>query len=103
MFYFPASPQPAIAELEEEMGCVLFIRGKRSVSLTREDSALYQDETVDLVVVGSGIAGLCATMEAHEQGLNVTLVEQMGPVGADPPASPASWWEQIRRPRRKKG
>lgn len=30
----------AIAELEEEMGCVLFIRGKRSVSLTREDSAL---------------------------------------------------------------
>ncbi len=36
---------------------------------------------MDLVVVGSGIAGLCATMEAHGQGLNVILVEQMGLLG----------------------
>lgn len=41
----------------------------------------YQDTEADLVVVGSGIAGLCAAVEAHEQGLNVILVEQMGILG----------------------
>lgn len=33
----------AIAELEAEMNCTLFIRGKRSVSLTPEGEALYHE------------------------------------------------------------
>lgn len=41
----------------------------------------YEDTTTQLVVVGAGGAGLAATLEAHEQGLDVILVEQLGEIG----------------------
>ena len=39
------------------------------------------DAVADVVVVGSGSAGLAATIEAQEQGLNVILIEQLGILG----------------------
>lgn len=41
----------------------------------------YEDVTTQVVVVGSGTAGLAATVEANEQGLDVILVEQLGILG----------------------
>ena len=40
-----------------------------------------QDVTCDVVVVGSGSAGMAAAAEAGELGLNVILVEQLGLLG----------------------
>lgn len=39
------------------------------------------DETVDVVVVGGGAAGLSAAVEAYQQGLSVVLLEQLGILG----------------------
>lgn len=44
-------------------------------------SPTYKDVEADIVVIGSGIAGLCAATEAQQLGLNVVLVEQSGIVG----------------------
>jgi fumarate reductase flavoprotein subunit len=41
----------------------------------------YSNTSTQVVVVGSGAAGLSATIEAYEQGLDVILVEQMGLLG----------------------
>lgn len=41
----------------------------------------WSDTTTQVVVVGSGSAGLAATMEAHGLGLDVILVEQLGIIG----------------------
>ena len=41
----------------------------------------YEDATTQVVVVGSGTAGLAAAVEASEQGLDVILVEQLGVLG----------------------
>lgn len=46
-----------------------------------KDTTTPADMTVDVVVVGAGGAGLGATVEAWEQGLNVVLVEQLGILG----------------------
>lgn len=46
-----------------------------------EAEQTYADETTQVVVVGSGSAGLAAAVEAHEQGLEVILVEQLGEIG----------------------
>lgn len=44
--------------------------------MTRESNAetLRPMETTDLLILGSGIAGCCAALEAAEQGLDVTIV-----------------------------
>jgi fumarate reductase flavoprotein subunit len=47
----------------------------------RPDTTNYQDTTVDVVVVGAGIAGMSAAVEADMQGLNIVLVEQLGLLG----------------------
>lgn len=41
----------------------------------------YSDINTQVVVVGAGGAGLAATLEAHEKGLDVILVEQLGEIG----------------------
>ena len=41
----------------------------------------YKDVKTQVVVVGAGGAGLAATLEAAEQGLDVILVEQLGEIG----------------------
>lgn len=43
--------------------------------------APYSDVTCDVVVVGSGTAGMTAAVEANALGLNVILVEQLGLLG----------------------
>ena len=47
-----------------------------------QDLAQTWDETVDVVVVGSGFAGLAAAIEAKTAGASVALLEKMkGPGG----------------------
>lgn len=46
-----------------------------------EDTQTFEDTTTQVVVVGSGTAGLAAAVEADEQGLDVILVEQLGILG----------------------
>ena len=46
-----------------------------------DDNPTPQDENVDVVVVGGGGAGLAATIEAYQQGLDVILIEQLGILG----------------------
>lgn len=41
------------------------------------------DETVDVVIVGSGFAGLAAALEAHDAGATVKIVEKMDKPGGN--------------------
>ena len=45
------------------------------------DVPAYEDTTTQVVVVGSGSAGVAAAVEASQQGMNVILLEQLGLVG----------------------
>lgn len=48
-----------------------------------ENSPPAQPESVDVLVLGSGIAGICAALEAHEAGARVLVLEgASGPGGA---------------------
>lgn len=46
-----------------------------------EDDTEWEDAKADVVVVGSGAAGLAATIQAEELGMHVILVEQLGLIG----------------------
>jgi len=39
------------------------------------------DEEADVVVIGAGLAGLCAAIEAHDAGASVILVDKMPQLG----------------------
>lgn len=45
------------------------------------DTTVWEDTTADVVVIGSGAAGMAATIQAEELGMNVILVEQLGLIG----------------------
>jgi len=45
------------------------------------DTTEYSDVTTQVVIVGSGVAGLTTAVQAQESGLEVILVEQLGIVG----------------------
>ena len=41
------------------------------------------DESVDIVIVGSGFAGLAAAIEAHDAGSSVKIIEKMDKPGGN--------------------
>ena len=41
------------------------------------------DETVDVIVIGSGFAGLSAAIEAHDAGASVKIIEKMDTAGGN--------------------
>lgn len=43
-----------------------------------ESKTKHKREDWDVVVIGAGFAGLCAALEAKEQGAKVVLIEKMG-------------------------
>lgn len=45
--------------------------------------AMKWDETVDVIVVGSGFAGLAAAIEAKKAGANVVVLEKMPTPGGN--------------------
>lgn len=47
------------------------------------------DETVDIIVVGSGFAGLAAAIEAKNAGANVIVLEKWPSSAATPPLTAA--------------
>lgn len=48
-----------------------------------DSSKLQWDETVDVIVVGSGFAGLAAAIEARKAGANVIVLEKMPALGGN--------------------
>lgn len=56
---------------------VLLVRPKPTVTWSKE---VVEEET-DLVVIGSGAAGISAALRADELGLNVTIIEKMSFIG----------------------
>lgn len=48
-----------------------------------DSSKLQWDETVDVIVVGSGFAGLAAAIEARKAGANVIVLEKMPTLGGN--------------------
>ena len=68
------------------------------------------DETVDIIVVGSGFAGLAAAIEAKNAGANVIVLEKMAVFGGNSAinggyglsAAKASRHQGLRRPARKR-
>lgn len=46
-----------------------------------KDVTVYEDTTVDIVVVGAGAAGMTAAIRAAEAGANVLLIEKQGFLG----------------------
>ena len=45
-------------------------------SPVRVDPSIRWDDTADLVIVGSGAAGICAALEARQHGLDVIVLER---------------------------
>lgn len=45
------------------------------------------DEEYDVIVIGSGFAGLAAAAKAAERGYQVLVLEKMGRVGVIPPST----------------
>ena len=51
------------------------------IALNRE--TVVWDETVDVIVAGSGFAGLAAAIEAHDAGASVMILEKMDKPGGN--------------------
>lgn len=47
------------------------------------DVTQYWDETFDIVIVGSGFAGLAAAIEAHDAGARIKIIEKMETPGGN--------------------
>lgn len=52
-----------------------------ALAIPAEEEPTPEDATTQVVVVGAGGAGLAATVEAHELGMDVILIDQMGHLG----------------------
>ena len=71
-----AALRAAVSEAVEQAG-----GDPSSMPAPTEEPVTYEDTATQVVVVGSGTAGLAATVEAQEQGLDVILIEQLGILG----------------------
>ncbi len=57
---------------------------KSSKALAAEEGAdPNETKSVDVVVVGSGGAGLAAAIQAHDEGASVLIVEKMPTIGGN--------------------
>lgn len=54
---------------------------KNLPELLREGAVVRWDDTTDVLVVGYGIAGVCAALEAHAAGADVLIAERAGGAG----------------------
>ena len=52
-----------------------------SLTANAEEAVKYEDTKTQVVVVGSGSAGLAAALQAHQNGNDVILLEQLGLLG----------------------
>ena len=55
--------------------------GRVRASMQTREAAMAEDKHFDVVVLGSGIAGLAAALAAQEHGLRVALVEKTDVLG----------------------
>jgi flavocytochrome c len=55
----------------------------QSISKNPSDASFTWDESVDVVIVGSGFAGLAAAIEAHDAGSSVKIIEKMDKPGGN--------------------
>ena len=55
----------------------------KSISRNPSDVSLTWDESVDVVIIGSGFAGLAAAIEAHDAGSSVKIIEKMDKPGGN--------------------
>ncbi|WP_338880154.1 FAD-dependent oxidoreductase [Achromobacter veterisilvae] len=56
------------------------------------DSSIEWDREVDALVVGAGAGGMAAALTAHEEGLDVLLVEKTGRIGGSTAISGGALW-----------
>jgi NADPH-dependent 2,4-dienoyl-CoA reductase/sulfur reductase-like enzyme len=59
------------------------VMGASPTSHERNDFPSKWDETVDVIVIGSGFAGLSAAIEAHDAGSSVKIIEKMEKPGGN--------------------
>jgi fumarate reductase flavoprotein subunit len=69
----------AVSEALEKAGANIAALQKRPSN----QYPVYKDQTVDVVVVGSGAAGMTAAIELKEGGKNVILIEKLGILGGN--------------------
>jgi hypothetical protein len=61
----------------EIIGIIIWIPNGGAVKMA------YQDEETDIIVVGSGLAGLAAAVEAAQAGASVIVLEKMKVIGGN--------------------
>ena len=58
------------------------VEALKNVAVSGGDAAQVGDKSADVVVIGAGGAGLCAAIEAKDQGAeSVILLEKMASIG----------------------
>lgn len=79
----PAAVSKAVAALEAELGVVLFLRGARAVTLTREGEVLFEQGQVAVAALGGARAALDSARKVPEGELVVSasfvLTTLLGP------------------------
>ena len=59
---------------------------------TKKETVSYSDEEIDLVIVGGGIAGISAAIEAANSGVHAILIEKTGALGGAANVAAGAVW-----------